>query len=133
MNKARGDERAMAMKWKDLSGEERYRVVELVQAGKVEIRELCKTFGVSRQTLYRAIEAVEKAAMAALEPKKPGRRPKPQSEVKTEHLVGEKSRLEKELAQMKTRYEVTRTILDLERKLDRGQPLPGEKNKKNKS
>ena len=122
----------MAMKWKDLSGEERYRVVELVQAGKVEIRELCKTFGVSRQTLYRAIETVERAAMAALEPKKPGRRPKPQSEVKTEHLVGEKSRLEKELAQMKTRYEVTRTILDLERKLDRGQSLPGEKKKKNK-
>ena len=120
------------MKWKDLSGEERYRVVELVQAGKVEIRELCKTFGVSRQTLYRAIEVVEKAAMAALEPKKPGRRPKPQSEVETEHLEGEKSRLEQKLTQMKTRYEVTRTILDLERKLDRGQPLPGEKNKKNK-
>jgi len=117
------------MKWKELSGEERYRVVELARTGKVKIRELCKSFGVSRQTLYRAIEAVEQAAMAALEPKRSGRKPKPPERVKVVHLEDEKIRLEKELSEMKTRYEVTRTILDLERKLDRGESLPGEKKK----
>ena len=44
----------MTRPWKSLSGEERYRIVELARKGQVAISELCKTFGVSRQTLYRA-------------------------------------------------------------------------------
>ncbi|GAJ18056.1 unnamed protein product, partial [marine sediment metagenome] len=59
-------ERAKTMKWQELSGEERYRVVELVRKGEVSITELCQTFGVSRQTLYRALEAADQAAVEAL-------------------------------------------------------------------
>ena len=70
------DESARTLKWKELSGEERYRVVELARQGQVALSELCKTFGVSRQTLYRAMEAADRASAAALEPKKRGRKPK---------------------------------------------------------
>jgi len=118
------------MKWQDLNGEERYRVVELARKGEVSIRELCRTFGVSRQTLYRAIEAADRSAIAALEPKKRGRKPRPESEVKTEALQNEKADLEKELRRWRQKYEVAKTILDLERRMERGERLPGEEGEK---
>ena len=126
------DEPTKTVKWQELSGEERYRVVELARKGQVSIRELCKTFGVSRQTLYRAMEAADRASAAALEPKKRGRKPRPPSEARTEELEASNAGLHKQLEHWKTKYQVARTMLDLERKLDRGEPLPGEKGKKRK-
>jgi transposase-like protein len=118
------------MKWQELNGEERYRVVELARKGEASVSELCRTFGVSRQTLYRAMEAADRAAMAALEPKRRGRKPRPEEVVKTEALENEKAELEKELARWRQKYEVAKTILDLQRQAERGEPLPGEQGKK---
>lgn len=126
------DEPTRTLQWKALSGEERYRVVEMARKGEVAISELCKTFGVSRQTLYRAMEAADRASAEALEPKKRGRKPRPASEVRSTELEASNAGLHKELEHWKTRYQVTRTLLDLERKLERGEPLPGEKGKKKK-
>ena len=75
-----------ALQWKELSGEERYRVVEMARKGEVPIRELCKTFGVSRQTLYRAMEAADRASAEALEPKRRGRKPRAASEIRSTEL-----------------------------------------------
>jgi transposase-like protein len=124
------DEPARTLKWKALSGEERYRVVEMARKGEVAISELCKTFGVSRQTLYRAMESADRASAEALEPKKRGRKPRPESEVRSTELEASNAGLHKQLEHWKTKYQVARTMLDLERKLDRGEPLPGEKGKK---
>ena len=118
------------LKWKALSGEERYRVVELARKGKLPIRELCQTFGVSRQTLYRAMAAADRASAQALELKPRGRKPKPASTVRAMELEAGNAELRKELEHWKTKYQVARTLLDLERKLDRGEPLPGEEGKK---
>jgi transposase-like protein len=126
------DEPSKTVKWQELSGEERYRVVELARKGQVSIRELCKTFGVSRQTLYRAMEAADRASAVALEPKKRGRKPRPASEARTEELRASNAGLHRQLEHWKTKYQVARTMLDLERKLDRGEPLPGEEGKKRK-
>ena len=124
------DEPVKRARWKDLSGEERYRVVELARKGEVAISELCKSFGVSRQTLYRALEAADRASAEALEPKRRGRKPKPASEVRAGELEASNAGLHKELERWETKYEIARTLLDLERKLARGQPLPGEEGKK---
>ena len=114
------------MKWQDLSGEERYRLVELLRKGKASISELCRTFGVSRQTLYRALEAADQAAIEALKPKTRGRKPRPEWEVKAEELETEKEDLQKELHRWRQKYEVAKTILDLQRRAERGETLPGE-------
>ena len=124
------DEQAKQLKWQELSGEERYRVVELARKGEVAVSELCRTFGVSRQTLYRAMDAADRAAAEALEPKKRGRKPRPTSEVRTTELEASNTELHKELEHWKTKYQIARTMLDLERKLERGESLPGEKGKK---
>ena len=126
------DEPARMLKWKALSGEERYRVVEMARKGQVPISELCRTFGVSRQTLYRAMAAADRASAQALELKPRGRKPKPTSEILTTELKAGNAELRKELERWKTKYQVARTLLDLERKLERGEPLPGEKGKKKK-
>ena len=126
------DEPARTLKWKELSGEERYRVVEMARKGQVAISELCQTFGVSRQTLYRAMAAADRASAQALELKPRGRKPKPVSEVRTTELEAGNAELSKELEHWKTKYQVVRTLLDLERKLERGEPLPGEEGKKKK-
>ena len=55
------------LRWQDLTGQERYQVIELMRRPEVNIQELCRTFGVSRQTLYRAAEQADKAAVSALE------------------------------------------------------------------
>ena len=124
------DEPTKTVKWQELSGEERYRVVEMARKGQVTISELCKTFGVSRQTLYRAMEAAERASAAALEPKTRGRKPRPASAARTEELEASNAGLQKQLEHWKTKYQVARTLLDLERKLERGEPLLGEEGKK---
>lgn len=126
------DEPVRTLQWKALSGEERYRVVEMARKGEMPIGELCRTFGVSRQTLYRAMEAADRASTEALEPKRRGRKPKAASEVQKSELEASNAGLQKELEHWKTKYQVARTMLDLERKLDRGEPLPGEKGKKRK-
>ena len=126
------DEPAMTVPWKALSGQERYRIVELTRKGQVAISDLCKTFGVSRQTLYRAMEAADRASAEALEPKKRGRKPRPQSEVRTTELESGNAELQQQLKHWKTKYQVARTLLDLERKLERGEALPGEEGKKRK-
>ena len=124
------DEPARTLKWKELSGEERYRVVEMARKGQVAISELCQTFGVSRQTLYRAMAAAGRASAQALELKPRGRKPKSANEVRTTELEAGNAELSKQLEHWKTKYEVVRTLLDLERKLERGEPLPGEEEKK---
>ena len=126
------DEPARMLKWKTLSGEERYRVVEMARKGQVTISELCETFGASRQTLYRAMAAADRASAEALELKPRGRKPKPANAVRTTELEAGNAELGKELEHWKTKYQVVRTLLDLERKLDRGEPLPGEAGKKRK-
>jgi transposase-like protein len=121
------DEEKKLAKWEKLSGEERYRVVELARKGEVEITELCRTFGVSRQTLYRALEATDKASVEALSPKRRGRKRKPLSESKLAEVQKKKAALEKELKRMRQKYEVAQALLDLQRKAERGERLPGEK------
>ena len=124
------DEPVKTLQWKALSGEERYRVVEMARKGEMPIGELCRTFGVSRQTLHRAMEAADRASAEALEPKRRGRKPKAPSEVQKSELEASNAGLQKELEHWKTKYQVARTMLDLERKLERGEPLPGEKGEK---
>jgi len=125
------DEPKRALKWKELSGQERYRVVMLARQGEVAVRELCKTFGVSRQTLYRAMEAADQAAMEALEPKQRGRRPTPVSEVQAKELTASNANLQKELDHWKTKYEVAKTFIELERQLDQKSSSSG-RGKKNR-
>ncbi len=74
------DEPVKPVTWKGLSGEERYRVVELARQDETSIRELCRTFGVSRQTLYRALEAADRASVEALTPKRRGRKARPDAQ-----------------------------------------------------
>jgi transposase-like protein len=114
------------MQWKDLSGQERYRVVQMARKGEVPIQELCATFGVSRTTLGEAMEKVDRAAMAELEPKAPGRKgPTPETTALTEAKKA-KSDLEKQLEHWKMKYEIAMTFVELHRKVLDGEPLPGE-------
>lgn len=114
------------MKWKDLGGEERYRVLELARKGEMSLKQICETFGVSRQVLNRAMEKADRASVEALEPQKPGKKPKAPQAVEIEQLTATKTDLEKDLEHWKQKYEVAKTFLELERKLERGQRLPGE-------
>lgn len=117
------------MQWKDLSGEERYRVVQMARKGEVPVQELCKTFGVSRQTLSEAMEKVDQAAMMALEPKSPGRKgPSPEATALAE-AKKTATTMEKDLAHWKTKYEIAMTFVELHRKVLDGEPLPGEEEK----
>ena len=124
------DEPKKVLKWKELSGQERYRVVMLARKGEVSVGELCKTFGVSRQTLYRAMEAADQAAMEALEPKKRGRKPTPVLEVETKELSASNAGLKKELDHWKTKYEVAKTFIELERQLEQKSAPSGRREKK---
>ncbi len=120
----------MTTPWKDLNGQDRYRIVELARKSQIAISEVCRTFGVSRQTLYRAMETTDRASAEALEPKKRGRKPRPEIELQTMELKAGNVELQKQLKHWKTKYQVARTLLDLERKLERGEALPGERGKK---
>ena len=113
------DEVEKTVKWKELSGPERYRVVEMARRGEVAVSEVCRTFGVSRQTLYRAMRAADRASAEALEPKSRGRKPRRASEIQASELEASRAALQKELQHWKTKYQVARTLLDLERKLEK--------------
>jgi len=114
------------MKWKELGGEERYRILELARKGEISVTEICQRFGVSRQALYRAMDKADQASVEALEPKKPGKKPKLPELVEVEALATSKAELEKDLAHWKQKYEVAKAFLELERKLERSERLPGE-------
>jgi transposase-like protein len=122
------DDEPKRMRWQDLDGAERYRIVELMRSGEVEIHQLCRTFGVSRQTLYRAAEAADSAAVAALTRKPRGRKPEPVTTKQLKELRQQKKQLERELHQMSQRYEVAQTLLDLQRQAQRKE-LPGPEKK----
>lgn len=103
------------MQWKDMTGEERYRVVEMARKGERPIGEICRTFGVSRQALSKAIEKVSQVATEALEPKKPGRKGKTEEEQRIESLAKKSTSLEKQVKHWKMRFEVAQAFIDLAR------------------
>lgn len=115
------------MKWQELSGAERYRVVELARTGQADKAALCREFGMSRQALNRAIKAAELGAQHALEPRPAGRKGKSAEQAEVEALRQQKQELEAKLKRAKQKYDIAHTFLELERKLQRGEPLPGEK------
>jgi transposase-like protein len=129
------------MKWKELSGEDRYRVVEMARKGEVPLSEICTTFGVSRQTLYRAMEKADRAAVEALEPKRPGRKGKTPTEAEVLELKASQEALSKELSHWQMKYDVAKAYLDLIRRHERGEdlddegptePTPGKKKRRRK-
>ena len=115
------------LKWKDLDGQQKYEVVELARKPGTQVQELCRTFGVSRQTLYRAMESADRAAIEALSPKPKGRPRIPPSEKEIQDLQSRNKELEKDLKRQKLKNQVAQALLDLQRKADREQKLPGEK------
>ena len=115
------------LKWRDLDGQQKYEVVELARKQGVQVKELCQAFGVSRQTLYRAMEVADKAAIEALSPKPKGRPPVPLTQKEIQVLRTRNKELEQDLKRQKLKNEVAQALLDLQRKFDRGQKLPGEK------
>ncbi len=115
------------LKWKDLDGQQKYEVVELARKQGMQVKELCQAFGVSRQTLYRAMETADKAAIEALSPKPKGRPPVPLTQKEIMTLRTRNKELEQDLKRQKLKNEVAQALLDLQRKFDRGQKLPGEK------
>ena len=90
------------------------------------LTEIFETFGVSRQTLYRAMERADQASREALEPRKPGRRGKSEEQVKLEEATARAEALSKELSHWKTKYDVATTYLDLIRRWERGEDLEGD-------
>ena len=114
------------MKWKDLNGEARYRVVQMGREGKVPIKALCRSFGVSRQTLKTAMDKADQAAMEALTPKSPGRKGKSKDKAEAEAMKQEKDELQKELDRWKQKYEIATTFLDIHKKLLNGEALSEE-------
>ena len=117
------------MKWKEMTGEERYRVVEMARKGERPMTEICRTFGVSRQALSRAMEKASQAAMEALEPKRPGRKGKSAEAQEIETLTKKTTGLEKTVEHWKTRYEVAQAFIDLTREANQS-ASPGGKKKK---
>jgi transposase-like protein len=115
------------LKWKNLDGQQKYEIVELARKQGTQVQEVCKTFGISRQTLYRAMEAADKAAIEALSPKPKGRPPVQPSQREIEALQNRNKELEQDLKQQKLKNQVAQALLELQRKADRGQTLPGEK------
>lgn len=105
--------------WKEMSGEERYRVVELAQSGTVSMNKLCETFAVTRQMLGRVVEKAKEGARAALEPQRPGRKGKGEEDQRITELSKKQSSLEKEVSHWKMRYEVAQAYIDLMRQQGR--------------
>ena len=114
------------LKWQDLGAEERLALIEQIWQGRVTKSQLCRTFHMSRQVLHRAIEAAKAAAQEALEPKRPGRKPPTEDQERIAELEAQMARKERELKRAQQKYEVAQALLDLQRRLDRGEPLPGE-------
>jgi len=118
--------------WRDLTGAERLQVIEQAREGRVSQAELCRTFGMSRQVLHRAMKAADEAAAAALAPKPPGRKKAPAESEQVKSLERTLATKEKELARLQQKYEVMEALMDLQRRMDRGESLPGEKKRRRK-
>jgi transposase-like protein len=127
---ARGGARSRMMQWKEMTGEEKYRVVEMARKGEKPIKEICRTFGVSRQALSKAMEKVSQAAVDALELKKPGRKAKTEQDQEISILSKRHTFLAKEVNHWKTRYEVAQAFIDLTREEERRQRREGKKKKR---
>ena len=127
---ARADEGEQAMKWKDMTGAERYRVVEMAQKGERPLVEICRAFEVSRQTLYKAMEQVSQAAVKALEPQSPGRKSKSQEQLQIGELLKKTTGLEKKVNHWKMRYEVAQAFIDLSREAEQKEARSRKKKKK---
>jgi transposase-like protein len=125
---AMGDE--TKVRWRDLTGSERLGLIEQVQQGRISQAELCRTFGMSRQVLHKAIRTAAEAAEQALERKRPGRKPPSESDEKIKELEQQLRQKERDLKRLAQKLEVTQTLMELERKLDRGETLPGEKKRR---
>jgi flagellar motility protein MotE (MotC chaperone) len=117
-------------RWQDLTGADRWEVIQQARRKEIPVVQLCRMFGITRQTLYRAMEAADQAAQEALAPKPPGRKKKPVSETQIQELQQQLTSQEKELARWQQKYEVLQTLRQLEQKLARGERLPGEERKK---
>jgi transposase-like protein len=88
-----------------------------LREGKVSIKALCRSFGVSRQSLRPAVDKADQAAMEALTPKSPGRKGKSKEQVEVEA--------------MKQKSEIATTFVDIHKKLLNGEEL-SEKGQKSK-
>ena len=115
------------LKWKNLNGEQKYQVVELARKEEISITELCQTFGISRQTLYRAMDMADTASTEALSPKPKGRPRTTPTEKEIQSLQGKNKELEASLKRQRMKNEIAMALLELHRKADRGEKLPGEK------
>ena len=118
------------MRWKDMTGPERYRVVEMARRGERPLVEICRTFEVSRQTLHKAMERVEQAAMEALEPQTPGRKGPSEEQLLIGELEKKTTGLEKQVDHWKMRYEVAQAFIDLSREAEQKQERNRKKKKK---
>jgi transposase-like protein len=115
------------LKWKNLDGQQKYKVVELARKQETSVTELCRTFGVCRQTLYRAMDMADAAATQALSPKKRGRPRTSPTQKEIQELHNRNKELEQRLKRQEMKNQVAMALLDLHRKADRGEKLPGEK------
>ena len=98
------------MRWKDMTGPERYRVVEMARRGERPLVEICRTFEVSRQTLHKAMERVEQAAMEALEPQTPGRKGPSEEQLLIGELEKKTTGLEKQVEILNKRVDVNAVL-----------------------
>lgn len=120
-------EKPSMLKWKNLDGQQKYKVVELARKKETSVTELCLTFGVCRQTLYRAMDMADTAATEALSPKKRGRPKTSPTQKEIQELHDRNKELEQRLKRQEMKNQVAMALLDLHRKADRGEKLPGEK------
>ena len=118
------------MKWKDMTGPERYQVVEMARKQERPLVEICRSFDVSRQVLNKAMEKASEAAIAALEPKSPGRKGRSEEEIRIGELEKETTGLQKKVDHWKTRYEVAQAFIDLSREAEQKQKRGRKKKKK---
>ena len=118
------------MRWKDMTGPERYRVVEMARRGERPLVEICQAFEVSRQTLHKAMERAEQAAMEALEPQTPGRKGPSEQQLQIGELEKKTTGLEKQVDHWKMRYEVAQAFINLSREAEQRQERNRKKKKK---
>ena len=120
------------LEWKNLDGQQKYEIVELARKPETSVTDLCKTFQISRKTLYRAMDIADAAAAAALTAKPKGRPPNPvmQKEVKDLHVRNRK--LESDLKRERLKNEVAQALLELHRKVDRQERLSSGKKTRGK-
>jgi hypothetical protein len=50
-------------RWQDLTGADRWEVIQQARSKEIPVAELCRMFGITRQTLYRAMAAADEAAV----------------------------------------------------------------------